>query len=93
MGGRILGISRANSHYINVILSREVSGTSVNVKSAFISKYKIGRVIRQQNFTVVQVQHPIIFLAFVCLLEVPEDRSSNILGSDFFVLRFIWLKP
>lgn len=93
MGGRILGISRANSHYINVILSREVSCTSVSVKSAFISKYKIGRVIRRQNFTVVQVQHPIIFLVFVSLLEVPEDRSSNILGSDFFVLKFIWLKP
>lgn len=67
VGGRILGISKANSHYMNVILSREVSGTGFSVKSTFISKYKIGRVIRHQNFTVVQVKHPIIFSGFFLL--------------------------
>lgn len=53
VGGRILGISKANSHYINLILSWEkVRNTSVSVKSVFILKYKMNRVIRHHSFTV-----------------------------------------
>lgn len=73
VGGRILGTSKANSHYITVILSWEkVSDTSVSVKSVFILKYKMNRVIRHQSFTVMLVQLSITFLAFVCLLEISE---------------------